>query len=291
MENLPRITDSIRLPLSIPIPACLMDHHIEGHAVLPAVIAMELLGEKVNVFQPDMDIAVMNQARFDKFLYLHADQDRIEALVDIDLYENGSIRAGLMTKNPIKTSSMVRIKAHATVQYSCRKTSVSAVLPAFSGTPFSLGGITIAISADRVYRDLVPFGPAFRSIQDKLILSEQGAVARIKAPAASGNRMSVLLGSPFLLDGAYHCACVWGQRYAGMVAFPVGFENRTVWKPTRPETTYVCRVFPAENRTDLLVFDLCIVDENNVLFESSRGVCMKDVSAGRLKPPQWIEEA
>jgi hypothetical protein len=116
-------------------------------------------------------------------------------------------------------------------------------------------------------------------------------IARIGTPAASFSQsISESLGSPFPLDAAYHCACVWGQRYARMVAFPVGFEKRTIRKHTLPGESYFCRILPVETHSDLLVFDLWIVDENGVLFESSRGVYMKDVSAGRMKPPQWIAE-
>jgi hypothetical protein len=114
-------------------------------------------------------------------------------------------------------------------------------------------------------------------------------IAGIGTPAANGCRsVSELLGSPFPLDAAYHGACVWGQRYARMVAFPVGFESRTIWRHTRPGEAYFCRVLPVRMHPDRLVFDLWIGDENGFFFESSRGVCMKDVSAGRMKPPQWI---
>jgi hypothetical protein len=39
---------------------------------------------------------------------------------------------------------------------------------------------------------------------------------------------------------------------------------------------------------DLLVFDIWIYDGSGNLFEGAYGVHMRDVSAGRMKPPQWI---
>ncbi|RJR48892.1 MAG: 4'-phosphopantetheinyl transferase superfamily protein, partial [Desulfobacteraceae bacterium] len=39
---------------------------------------------------------------------------------------------------------------------------------------------------------------------------------------------------------------------------------------------------------DLLLFDIWIYDERGDLFESACGVSMRDVSAGRMKPPQWV---
>jgi hypothetical protein len=293
MENIPRIIDTVRLPVAIPIHAYLRDHHVEGQAVLPAVKAMQVIGETVMRFCPGIDISVMTRGRFDKFLHVPSGTDPITAFVNIDTYDNGDIGASLLTKNRFKKSSMTRIKEHAAVYYPRDPSGFANQPPDSVSDLFSaLKGTFIEISPDRIYRELVPFGPAFHSIQGRLLISEQGAIARIGTPAAYVSQSSSeSLDSLFPLDAAYHGACVWGQRYARMVAFPVGFEKRTVWHHTRPGDDYFCRILPLETRPDQLVFDLWIADENGILFESSRGVCMKDVSAGRMKPPLWITES
>jgi hypothetical protein len=38
-----------------------------------------------------------------------------------------------------------------------------------------------------------------------------------------------------------------------------------------------------------LMFDAWIYDSNGVIFEAIRGIKMRDVSRGRLHPPQWIK--
>jgi hypothetical protein len=290
MENIPGIIDTVRLPVTIPIHAYLLDHHVEGYAVLPAVKAMQVIGETVKQFRPDTDISVMTRTRFDKFLHIHSGADSIAAFVDVDTYENGDIGARLLTKNQFKKSSMVRIKDHASMYYPRDLSGSSDPPPDPVSGPFSaLEGTCIEISSDRIYGELVPFGPAFHNIQGKLLISEQGVIARVGTPATfAGQSVSETLGSPFPLDAAYHGACVWGQRYARMVAFPMGFEKRTIWHDTRPGGDYFCRILPVQTHADRLVFDLWIYDENGVFFESSLGVFMKDVSAGRMKPPQWI---
>jgi hypothetical protein len=290
MENIPRIIDTVRLPVAIPIHAYLRDHHVEGQAVLPAMKTMQVIGETIKRFQPDTDISVMTRARFDKFLHVPSDADHITAFADIDMYDNGDIRATLLTKNRFIKSSMTRIKEHASMYYPRDPSDVAGQPPESVSSLFSaLKGNCIGISSERIYRELVPFGPAFHSIQGDFFISEQGVIARIGTPAVYVSQsISETLGSPFPLDAAYHCACVWGQRYARMVAFPVGFESRTIWHQTRPEGAYFCRILPVKTDSNQLVFDLWIADENGVLFESNRGVCMKDVSAGRMKPPLWI---
>jgi phosphopantetheinyl transferase len=68
----------------------------------------------------------------------------------------------------------------------------------------------------------------------------------------------------------------------------VGIERRTIYNRTEPGATYVSRVMPVRISQNLLVFDLWIYDGKGNLFESACGVHMRDVSAGRMKPPQWI---
>ncbi len=292
MENIPRIIDTVRLQAAIPVPSFLLDHHVEGRAVLPAVKAMQVIGDAVKRYRPDADITNMTRTRFDKFLLLHSGNARIDALVDIDTYDNGDIGARLLTKNQIKNASMTRIKEHASVYYP-RDRAGAADRPhdAPVGLFSDLGGNCARISSERIYEELVPFGPCFHSIQGNILISEQGVIESAATPAAcAGLRLPG--ESPedfsFALDAAYHGACVWGQRYAGMVAFPVGFAKRTIWQPTRAGKSYVCRILPVQTAPDLLVFDLWIADETGAVFESSRGVRMKDVSAGRMKPPLWI---
>ena len=78
MEDLSQIIDTVRLPVEIPIPNYLHDHHVEGKAVFPAVEAMRVLANTVKRSQPDTDVTGMTRARFDKFLYLQPAENKIE---------------------------------------------------------------------------------------------------------------------------------------------------------------------------------------------------------------------
>ena len=147
------------------------------------------------------------------------------------------------------------------------------------------------IPPDKIYSDLVPFGKAYRNIHDQLIISENGATARTHARSVNKPALNFAdTGSPFPLDAAFHAACVWGQRYAQTVAFPVRIEKRVIFKPTQPGTTYLSRIIPVRKRPELLTFDIWIYGHDGNLYEGARGVQMRDISAGRLKPPRWIME-
>jgi hypothetical protein len=294
MERLPQIINKIRLPLEIEIYPYLLDHRFEGKAVLPAVEAMQLLALSTHKHLPDTDIRFIENAKFDKFFYIEPDTTKdtapdtniAETFNEIEIHENGGITAKLITKTRSKKAGITRVKEHAVMQFSGRKPDIK---------PFSLDTVSgqikrgFNIPSDKLYNDLVPFGPAYHNIRDTLFVSEKGAIGSIQAPKQSAtNNLKMPLGSPFPLDAAFHAACAWGQRYLAVVGFPVGFDKRIVIQPTLPGNSYICLVLPVNVTTDLLVFDIWLYDINGILFEAVPGVQMRDVSAGRMKPPQWV---
>ena len=102
-------------------------------------------------------------------------------------------------------------------------------------------------------------------------------------PGASGP-----LGSPFPFDGSLHAACAWAQRYCGIVAFPVGFDERVIVKPIDPGETISCTAIPVSVHAGVVRFNIWLVDQGGALREMVKGVAMKDVSGGRTVPPAWV---
>ena len=288
MADLSQIIETVRLPVDIQVHPYLLDHCFEGKAVFPAVEAMQVLAHSVNEFAPQTDITALTDTTFEKFLFIPPDTKKIDALCSITLFENGDITAVLQTKNRSKNAAITRIKEHVTVHYTCIKPKVAAYL--HNPISFRESGF-LEISPDQIYHELVPFGPAYQNISENLTIHKSGAIAKLRAPIISGAiEKTGPLGSPFVLDAAFHAACVWGQRYSGVVAFPVGVEKRIIVKPTQPGDTYISTAIPVRTDSDMLIFDICICDEDNTLYESALGVHMCDVSAGRMKPPSWIIE-
>ena len=286
MEGFPQIIESVRLPVDIAIHPYLLDHRFEGKAVFPAVEAMQVLAQSVKRFVPDTDITTMTEARFDKFLFIQPGTTQIAGFCNIAIFKNGDITAVLQTKNRSGKTSITRIKEHVTLCFP----HIRPVVPDFPlDLASALEGICMEISPAQIYRDLVPFGPAYHNISESLSVSQDGAIAKICAPTncAGADNLSQL-GSPFPLDAAFHAACAWGQRYARIVAFPVGIEKRLIFNRTRPGVTYISRILPVRTDPDLLIFDIWIYDSKGKLFEGACGVHMRDVSAGRMKPPQWV---
>jgi hypothetical protein len=272
-----------RQTLDIRIHPCWRDHRFQGRAVLPAVEAMQLLADRVRRVRPAMPATRMGAARFEKFLELPDSDQSVEALCDLTAFADGGMRAALLTRSRAGSAKLARLKTHAQVDF----------LPVADGSPAELplpdqGHFTeescFRVDPHRLYTDLVPFGPAYRNIRGTLVLNPRGALAGIRAPEIP----SGCLGSPFVLDAAFHGACAWGQRFSDVVAFPVGVDQRSVLRPTLAGGAYTAHILPMCEDRGALVFDIRITDAEDLLFEVARGVRMRDVSGGRLKPPDWI---
>lgn len=272
-----------RTPISIPILPWYSDHHFGDRVILAAVEAMQLLAVAAHSVHPGVDVRTMADGRFAKLLELPSGASSIDALVETEDWENGTIRTRLLTR--VRGKVMTRPVSHCEVRFAA--TSVVALhmdpLPLASAAESS-----VSIDAARIYEDLVPFGPSFRSLQDRLYLSAEAAWGMLQA-AATGTSAAQPLGSPFPLDGAMHAACVHGQRIVDFVPFPVGFTSRHVFRPTVAGEHYRAQALLKQWGAGELIYDLSLVDEAGHLRETVRGLLMRDVSQGLIKPPAWVK--
>lgn len=286
MGNFPQIDVPLRFPLEIPAPAYLRDHLFQGRPVLPAVEAMETLAREIKRIHPDCDVTRISNARFEKFLIIDPRQDHLQAALDLQRLETGDLHAALVTRAKAPGATITRTKTHARLIF---EQSEPAPPPLPLDVAAAPEGICSRIAVDRIYRDLVPFGPAYRNLQGAVWLSADGALAEIRCPALPASQTMSHLGSPFALDAAFHAACVWAQHYQNIVAFPLGIDQRRIFSPTEPGKRYFARILPQRLSPNLPDFDIWLLSETGDLCEMARGVHMRDVSGGRLEPPAWIK--
>lgn len=271
------------LPLEIPVHPYLLDHRFDDKVILPAVEILQNLAASVLAYIPSANVQFMSHASFDRFLPIEPGASLIEATNEIILYENGLISSKLVTVGKMK-GGITRNKEHASVCFSGTVPQITAPLVDINAVP---EGNCFKIPVQRLYAELVPFGPAFQTVQETVSLTERSAVACIHAPEYPG--ASGPLGSPFPFDGALHVACAWCQRFCGIVAFPVGFDERVIVKPIANKETIFCRIVPLAVNAGVVTFDIGLYDKEGGLCEKINGVMMKDVSGGRMKPPAWVQ--
>jgi phosphopantetheinyl transferase len=289
MEDLPEVIESVHLPIDIPIRPYLQDHCFNGRTVLPAVEAMEALAQAARRLRPTTDVFCMSDVAFDKFLVLDPAVPHLSAQGDISVDGNGNVKAVLTSKTKSKHAVMARVKTHAVL-------TLPRQAPPMPELPLDVAsapeGVCFSVQNNQIYPDLVAFGPFYRNVAS-LHMSQSGAVAEIRNPVVedAGAANSNLFGSPFALDAAFHVACAWGQRFAGIVAFPVAVDRRHVFVPTLRGEAYFVHVLPVIADPALLVFDLRIYDREGCLREACSGVRMRDVSGGKMRPPEWVRPA
>ena len=285
MDIVSQINKKNRYPSAIDVFPYLRDHHFEGKVILPAVETLIALANVVNLNFPQISMNCLFKANFPRFLIIAPETKRLGVFVDIEDAGDGNITAVLLTSIKSKKSAIGRTLEHARVEFAVSNSSPS---PA---SPFrvveKLGGKCISVPAATIYRELVPFGTAYQNIIGDLAVSPEGALAYLSGGNYEGDEN--LLGSPFPLDAAMHAACVWGQRFSGIVPFPTGFEKRFIYQKTKKEGSYLGRVVPVNVKQESLIFDAWIYDLNGVIYEIISGIKMRDVTQGRLHPPQWIK--
>jgi hypothetical protein len=264
--------------MRLPIRPWFRDHCFNGRIILPAVEAMRLLAESVQAVHPAVNVHVMEDAAFSKFLEIPQDQGEIDIQVEVIEMDGGRVQARLLTRRQLK--GMSRLTEHCQLFFGGGEENDAMQPPVQEAQP------AVRVSAERIYRELVPFGPAYRTLQGQISLGRDCAQGRLQAPDLPVDFAPI--GSPFPLDGAMHAACVQGQRLVDFVPFPVGFAVRQITLPTEPGEEYGFQAHLRSRRADELVYDLQIFDQRDGIRESVRGLRMRDVSNGRRRPPAWI---
>ncbi len=285
MGKIPQVNHTDRRPVTLTLHEHLADHHFMGTPVLPAVEAMEILAAEALAMDARASVDLLTDAEFKKFLPLDPGREMMAVQADMHPAAEGPVRATLVTRTRSPKSAITRTKDHAAMTFGRAGKDTRPIPLDVAAAP---EGVCRTVAQERIYRELVPFGPAYRNISAPLWLSEDGALALIQSPSLPSCSGTDLLGSPFVLDAAFHAACVWGQHYAGVVAFPVAIDKRRILRPTEPDGSYYGRIIPVQTGSDRLVFDIWLLDRSGRICEIVQGVHMRDVSGGRLQPPRWI---
>jgi phosphopantetheinyl transferase len=285
MEDLPGVTAAAQLPLHVPLAPYLHDHRFDGRAVLPGVEALDILARAARRFDPAVDVTRMRAVAFDKFLALDPGASHLTACAELTRHAAGSLTAVLTTRSASKSGAMTRVKAHVRATFGGPMEAVPELPLDLAAAP---EGACLSLAREQIYPELVAFGPRYRNLS-VVHVARAGAVAEIAAPdVPDAVPEGGALGSPFAFDAAMHAACIWGQRFAGVVPFPVGFDGRRVHVPTRPGESYWAHVLPVKGEGGVLTFDLRLYDREGRLCEACAGLRMRDVSGGRLQPPDWV---
>jgi len=295
MEKFSPIEKHIHQSLDIPLSPYLQDHRFMGNAVFPAVEAMEILAESAQSLVPEICVRHIRDAAFDRFLLIPPGLKSIPVIHDMEIRES-EIVSRLITRIHSEKTGITRVREHVRLHFCTNESPAMPQNMTFEMPEMSDAKDCFEISCERIYAELVPFGPAYQNITGSLILTEKQAVATVRGcpdhfdfmadfPEDFSNRS---LGSPFAADGAFHAACAWGQRYAGIVAFPVGIGARHIFCATGMNELYKAFCIPVKYDANILIFNIYLYDLRGNLCEIMQNLHMRDISRGRMKAPEWI---
>lgn len=270
------------VPLELANPPYLADHRAAGRSVLPAVEALQALARAAAEHRPGLDVRRARLAAFQRFLPLPRDVSLVPAEAELEPGAADTLWARLLTRRRLGRAGIGRTLVHVEVEYGAAR---PLELPRWD-TLAALEGLVLTFPAEQLYADMVPFGPAYHNVSGDVLLATSGALARIRA--AGHPAPDVPLGNPFVLDAAFHLACAWGQRYARLLTFPTGFQERVVVAPCRTGEQYWCRVVPQGVEDEVLQFDLYLFDAAGEPREACLGVRFQDVAGGRMAPDDAV---
>ena len=263
-----------RIPCTLTVQPWYEDHSVGGTIVLPAVESMLLLAAKCVMAHPAIDIRVMENARFGKFLELPRNAASVPIFVECNAGPDNRVQAKLLSHRQL--GAMARIKEHAEIFFPAAARNMG---PPAHIDPVPLVDTVKLIDSAQLYRDLVPFGRCYHTLQGNLSLSDCQAWGQLHAPELPFiDPVQNTIGSPFPCDGALHAACVLGQQFVDFPPFPVGFQRRIIFRPTQPGGNYLTKVTMTSLTADELVFDLHIFNDDGWLYETVTGIHMRDVS-------------
>jgi hypothetical protein len=269
----------VTLPVELPALPDIDDHRIGGKVTVPAVELLEILAQAITQHTGQLPLPlVMTDAVFPHFLP-KSEIERCKFDLTLNQVQEdpaAGIRVTLASRIGL-AGGMRRARVHAAVTFGAR-------LAPPSRPPDGLD-CEIEVPAARLYQDLIPLGPRFRNLRGTLRLGRAGATGTVRSPEPLRSH-APLMGCPYLLDAAMHLACLWGQRYASMVAYPTGFATRSLTSPVAHGERR-CTVVPRIVEPRRLLCDLWLANEQGEICDRVTGLAMVPLASGAT-PPAWI---
>ena len=244
--------------LSIEHDLYLDQHRIDGVAVLPAAVALELAAEAAATVWPQWCVTEVTELRLLKGIRLEDDKPRT-----IEINVLGSEHGDASGFN---ASVEIRTAGDKGQPHYCASLRLADALPESEAPGRLIEPGSAPLTARQAYRELLFHGPCLQAVHRLVGLDATGIVADVVGSAPStlvrdAGPQDRWLFDPALLDAAAQLAWVWSSLHADAVALPNRFGPVRRFAGAGPARKLVLRIEPDTRPTPQVRAEVLILDE------------------------------
>jgi malonyl CoA-acyl carrier protein transacylase len=217
----------------------LLDHRLDGKPVLPATMAIEMMGEAALQGRPGWKVAEICDVRVLKGIVLKENTAELRIIASP---RRGAVR----DPHILEIETSIEKVASPGVKYYSANTILRRSFPQPPAHPFpgKLTGGPFWTSPKGAYEAWLFHGPRFQCIEEILAISEQGMAATL-LPSSPRNTMAVRTDvnwvlDPVVVDGGLQLALLWARNYLDITILPSHFERICLFGPLQGTSAIRC---------------------------------------------------
>jgi acyl transferase domain-containing protein/NAD(P)H-dependent flavin oxidoreductase YrpB (nitropropane dioxygenase family)/NAD(P)-dependent dehydrogenase (short-subunit alcohol dehydrogenase family) len=199
----------------------LRDHRLDGHAVLPAAVALELVAEAAQRSRPDREVVEVRDLRVLKGVVLDGAPATLEVVTEP--------RQAQGMEEPEVDGTIAAPDGGGGPSYRATVVLASAATPPLQSLPPLTDLRPLPLSLEEAYEQWLFQGPLFQGIEEVVGIGDDGIEATLVpcSPdrAVRGTRATSWIIDPIVVDSAFQLAILWARATSEMTPLPAGFRR------------------------------------------------------------------
>jgi len=197
----------------------LRDHRLDGHAVLPAAVALELVAEAAQRSRPDCEVVEVRALRVLKGVVLDGEPAALDVVAEL--------RQTQGTEPEVEVT--IAVPNGGGPSYRATVVLASAAAPSTRSPPPLTDLRPLPLSVHEAYEQWLFQGPLFHGIEEVVGIGDDGIEAMLVpcSPdrAVPGTRAAAWIIDPIVVDSAFQLAILWARATEEMTPLPAGFRR------------------------------------------------------------------
>jgi acyl transferase domain-containing protein/NAD(P)H-dependent flavin oxidoreductase YrpB (nitropropane dioxygenase family)/NAD(P)-dependent dehydrogenase (short-subunit alcohol dehydrogenase family) len=273
----------IKIDTAVPY---LQDHVIEGNAVLPMAVALEMMaGSVARTFGAGLKVAAIEDARLFHGIVLSSETRVFHLVMSQNSHGMGTEES--VTVKLFSADNATRPHYAARIVLTRDLASAPALMPMLPPAEAR------SLSQAEVYEDHLFHGPAFQAVLHANAVWSDGALVTTRS-----SQPFELLGDaggpdwvfdPFVIDGIAQLPLLWAHALTGRFALPISFGS-IVRHADSLATAASIELSVTDDRPDMIVADAVVRDHAGSILLTVKGMThgVRQVTATRAVAPSVV---